>query len=190
MPRLARSAGARTSTSGQRGAISRPSARSWLCFARAREYASGWGREPRQAVRTARTRGRLIVAEILLHASALSADAFKPFGEVIEIEGRSSRWINDDTCRRFDGLAYIDVAERGGRPVLSVFEATPRSLPVQIRALERHPLSSQAFYPLEVRPFLVVVAEAGPTASAGHVQAFVSSGRQGVNYRRNTWHHP
>jgi ureidoglycolate lyase len=132
----------------------------------------------------------LIVAEILLHASALSADAFKPFGEVIEIDGRGSRWINDNTCRRFDELAHIDVAEGGGRPVLSVFEANPRSLPLPIRTLERHPLSSQAFYPLEARPFLVVVAEDGASALAGHLRAYVSSGRQGVNYRRNTWHHP
>jgi ureidoglycolate lyase len=130
------------------------------------------------------------MAEILLHASALSADAFKPFGEVIEIEGRGSRWINDNTCRRFDELAHIDVAEAGGRPVLSVFEANPRSLPLHIRTLERHPLSSQAFYPLEARPFLVVVAEDGASASAGQLRAYVSSGRQGVNYRRNTWHHP
>ena len=130
------------------------------------------------------------MAEILVHACALSAEAFEPFGEVIEIEGRGSRWINDDTCRRFDELAHIDVAEGGGRPVLSVFEANPRSLPLPIRALERHPLSSQAFYPLEARPFLVVVAEDGPSASAGQLRAFMSSGRQGVNYRRNTWHHP
>jgi ureidoglycolate lyase len=132
----------------------------------------------------------LVVQDLVVHAAALSADAFAPFGEVIEIEGRESRLINDGTCRRFDDLAHIDVAEGGGRPVLSVFEATPRSLPLKIVALERHPLSSQAFFPLEVRPFLVVVAESGRSGSAGRVHAFLSSGRQGVNYRRNTWHHP
>jgi ureidoglycolate lyase len=35
-----------------------------------------------------------------------------------------------------------------------------------------------------------VVAEDGPTAAAGQVRAYLSTGRQGVNYRRNTWHHP
>ena len=130
------------------------------------------------------------MADIVVQACALSAEAFAPFGDVIEIEGRDSRWINDHTCRRFDDLARIDVAEGGGRPVLSVFEANPQSLPLQIRMLERHPLSSQAFVPLGVRPFLVVVAEDGPSASAGQLRAYVSSGRQGVNYRRSTWHHP
>jgi len=131
----------------------------------------------------------LIVADIVVRVCPLSAEAFAPFGDVIEIEGRDSRWINDNTCRRFDDLTHIDVLQHGGRPVLSVFEANPRSLPLQIRTLERHPLSSQAFIPLQRGPFLVIVAEDGAAAS-GHVHAFLSSGLQGVNYRRNTWHHP
>jgi ureidoglycolate lyase len=130
------------------------------------------------------------VAEIILRATTLTAEAFRPFGDVIEIEGRRSRWINDNTCRRFDDLAAVDVAEAGGRPLISVFEATPRELPLQIRMLERHPLSSQAFHPLELRPFLIVVAEDGPAPVASRLRAYLSSGRQGVNYRRNTWHHP
>jgi ureidoglycolate lyase len=132
------------------------------------------------------------MADVLVYATPLRAEAFARFGDVIEIEGRESRWINDDTCRRFDDLAHIDVAEGGGRPLLSVFEANPQSLPLHIRKLERHPLSSQAFFPLEAQPFLVVVAAAGdgPSAPVGRLRAFLSSGRQGVNYRRNTWHHP
>lgn len=132
----------------------------------------------------------LVVAEITLRATALDAESFAAFGEVIETDGRESRWINDGTCRRFDALADVDVLEAGGRPLLSIFEAAPRSLPLRIRALERHPLSSQAFFPLQSRPFLVVVAAVGPQPIAGRIRVFVSSGRQGVNYRRNTWHHP
>jgi ureidoglycolate lyase len=128
------------------------------------------------------------MADLVVHASALSAEAFAPFGDVIEIEGRDSRWINENTCRRFDDLAHIDVAQDGGRPVLSMFEARARALPLRIGILERHPLSSQAFFPLERRPFLVVVAEDG-VSLAGRLRAFLSSGLQGVNYRRNTWHH-
>jgi ureidoglycolate lyase len=129
------------------------------------------------------------LARKILAATALSAEAFAPFGDVIEIEGRPSRSINEGTCRRFDDLARVDVAEAGGRPLISVFEASPRALPLEIRALERHPLSSQAFFPLETRPFLVVVAAAGPRPTADGLRAYLSSGHQGVNYRRNTWHH-
>lgn len=129
------------------------------------------------------------MTEIVLRASALTAEKFAPFGDVIEIEGRQSRWINDNTCRRFDDLAQVDVLESAGRPLISLFEASPRSLPLQVRALERHPLSSQAFYPLQAQPFLVVVAEDGASALAHRIRVYLSSGRQGVNYRRNTWHH-
>jgi ureidoglycolate lyase len=127
--------------------------------------------------------------EIRVLAQPLDAPGFAPFGDVIETDGRESRWINEGTCRRFDGLAHIDVLEGEGRPLLSVFEASPRALPLRIRELERHPLSSQAFMPLEPQPFLIVVAEDGARPMASRLHAYLSSGRQGVNFKRNTWHH-
>jgi len=60
---------------------------------------------------------------------------------------------------------------------------------LRVRALERHPRSSQAFFPLQARPFLIVVAADGPAPIAARIRVYLSSGRQGVNYRRNTWHH-
>jgi ureidoglycolate lyase len=56
--------------------------------------------------------------------------------------------------------------------------------------VERHPLSSQAFVPLSRLPFLVVVARPGDVPRADDLRAFVTNGRQGVNYARGTWHHP
>ena len=129
------------------------------------------------------------MADLVLHPEPLTATGFAPFGEVIEIEGRASRWINHGTCERFDDLARLDVCADGGRPAISIFRAAPRTLPLALRTLERHPLSSQAFYPLQPLPFLVVVAEPGPGPLRARVRAFLSSGRQGVNFRRNTWHH-
>ncbi|MGA8706472.1 MAG: ureidoglycolate lyase [Steroidobacteraceae bacterium] len=126
---------------------------------------------------------------IELHPEPLSGSAFAPFGDVIDIAGRAARWINDGTCERFDDLAQVDVSADGGRPLISIFRAAPRSLPFEIRSLERHPLSSQAFYPLQPQPFLIVVAQEGSGEMAARVRAFVSNGRQGVNFRRNTWHH-
>jgi len=126
----------------------------------------------------------------VLHASPLSAEAFAPFGEVLETEGRAFRWINAGTCKRYDDLAHIDVTANEGHPLVSVFEATPQPLPLHIRMLERHPLSSQAFVPLDGRRFLVVVARAAAWDCARDIHAFVTSGTQGVNLRRGTWHHP
>jgi ureidoglycolate lyase len=55
--------------------------------------------------------------------------------------------------------------------------------------MERHPLSSQAFIPLSATPFLIVVAPPG-TLGIESIRAFRSNGRQGINYRTGTWHHP
>jgi ureidoglycolate lyase len=124
-----------------------------------------------------------------LKVHSLTAAAFAPFGDVIEVTGHAPRWINDGTCERFDDLAHIDVAADGGRAQVSLFRAQPRSLPFAIEHLERHPLSSQAFYPLQPVPFLIVVAEPGAVPEGARLHAFMSSGEQGINFRRNTWHH-
>jgi ureidoglycolate lyase len=129
------------------------------------------------------------MADIILKAAPLTAAAFAPFGDVIEIAGRDSRPINEGTCERFDDVAQPDVLAAGGRPLVSIFKAAARRLPFHVKVLERHPLSSQAFIPLDGLPFLVVVAERGDAPLSGRIRAFRSSGSQGVNYRRNTWHH-
>ncbi len=44
--------------------------------------------------------------------------------------------------------------------------------------------------PLGDRPFLAVVAAPGEAPRPEDIRAFLSNGRQGVNYRRGVWHHP
>jgi ureidoglycolate lyase len=56
--------------------------------------------------------------------------------------------------------------------------------------LERHPLGSQLFMPLSADPFVVVVAPPAAVPDREAVRAFLTNGRQGVNYRRGAWHHP
>lgn len=125
---------------------------------------------------------------MLLKAERLTPEAFAPFGDVIQAQGHAPRLINEGTCERYDDLAPVDVLAEGGRPLISIFKAAPRALPFEVRVMERHPLSSQAFYPLDGAPFLVVVAESGSTGT-GRIHAFRAAGDQGVSYRRNTWHH-
>jgi len=129
------------------------------------------------------------MSELILYPVPLSAAAFAPFGDVIAMADHEATWINEGTSQRYNDLAEVDVQEAGGRPLISIFHALPRPLPLPIEVMERHPLSSQAFYPLERRAFLVVVAEEGLAPLARGLHAFLSSGDQGVNYRRNTWHH-
>ena len=118
----------------------------------------------------------------------LTPEAFAPFGDVVEAAGTAPIAINQGFAKRFNDLAAIDVAGEGGEPNISLFTANPRPVPIAIKLMERHPLGSQLFYPLQDRDWLVVVC-ADPHASDTY-RAFHATGRQGVNYRPNTWHHP
>lgn len=125
-----------------------------------------------------------------LEVAPLTAAVFAPFGDVIETQGRDHYTINEGTTERYHDLANIDVGEGDGQPLVSIFQATPRPVPITIKMMERHPLGSQAFMPLSVQPYLVVVAGPGDEVDAGTLKAFITNGRQGVNYAKNTWHHP
>ena len=120
----------------------------------------------------------------------LTRKAFAPFGDVIDSEGAEHFGINDGTAERYDDLARVDVAAEGGRPRISIFVAQPRPRPVAIQMLERHPLGSQAFMPLDGRDYLLVVAPPGPNVRSADVRAFRAAGSQGVNFHRGVWHHP
>ncbi len=117
----------------------------------------------------------------------LTAEAFAPFGEVIEAAGAPTMMINRGMCGRYNDLATLEFAGPGGRPAISVFEGKPYALPLTLEMVERHPLGSQAFLPMSEDPFLVVVAEDAGGAPA-RPRAFITEPRQGVNYRRGTWH--
>lgn len=120
----------------------------------------------------------------------LTRGLFAPFGDVIEAEGGQHFTINDGYAERYSDLATVDVGAQDGRIRVNIFHALPRTLPMSIRMVERHPLSSQAFVAMSGRPFLVVVAAPGKMPEVGDLHAFVTNGRQGVNYARGTWHHP
>ena len=128
----------------------------------------------------------------LLPALPLSAEAFAPFGQVIECAGHAGYAINEGSSQRFTDLAQLE-ADAEGRLALSIFRAEARQAPFALSCLERHPLGSQAFMPLHGQAFLVVVAEARPVSAEPapeSLRVFVSNGRQGINFRRGVWHHP
>lgn len=124
----------------------------------------------------------------LLPITPLTRDAFKPFGDVLEMEGAAHFTINQGFAERFDDLAGVDTAQEGGSTKVSIFLGQPRPQPIEIKLMERHPLGCQIFMPLQDRPWLVLVAE--DVHDYGSYRAFLATGRQGVNYARNVWHHP
>ncbi len=121
-----------------------------------------------------------------LTARPLTAEAFAPFGDVLEVTGSPDRMINAGRCGRFHDRARLDFGP-GGRAGISLFSSEIASWPVPVALLERHPEGSQAFVPMSQHPFLVVVApDAG--GAPGTPQAFVAAPGQAVNYLRGTWH--
>ena len=120
----------------------------------------------------------------------LTRAAFAPFGEVIETAGAEKRIINEGTTERFHALAHADVTAGAGKAIVSLFHANRRPFPFLVRMLERHPLGSQAFYPLTDHDWLVVTGLGDARPGPASIRCFRATGRQGVNYARNGWHHP
>jgi ureidoglycolate lyase len=128
--------------------------------------------------------------KITLRPEPLTAAGFAPFGEVIEAALDASRAMNDARFERFDELCTIDI-EAGGRVAVSIASCrTPSALPLRVDRVERHPLGSQAFVPLQPCKMVVVVAPPGDIVDATDLRAFVTRPRQGFNYHRGTWHMP
>lgn len=124
-----------------------------------------------------------------LPVQPLTREAFAPFGQVLAAEGAEHFTINGGNTERFHDLASLEPGT-GGRVIVSIFRGQPRPLPFAVTMMERHPLASQAFMPLDGRPYLVVVALPGAAPQAGELRAFLATGHQGVNYAPGVWHHP
>lgn len=118
-------------------------------------------------------------------ARPLTPAAFAPFGDVLAAEGAPDRLINQGFCGRYHDRARLDFGP-GGRAGISLFDARPRALPYRLEMVERHPEGSQAFVPMHGNPWLVTVAEPGPTP--GTIHAFLAAPGQAVNFHCGTWH--
>jgi ureidoglycolate lyase len=127
-----------------------------------------------------------------VRAAPLTADAFRPFGDVVSAGLSAGGVANQGTAQRYDRCAKLASTRAGATPNLAVFRSAPQPLPFTAKLLERHPCSSQAFLPMRCARLLVIVA---PTAKdgapdLGGLRAFVCGPGQGVNYHAGTWHHP
>lgn len=115
----------------------------------------------------------------------LTAEAFQPFGDVLDISGAPDRMINQGLCGRYHDRARLEFLD--GRAGVSLFNAEPRTLPYQLEMVERHPDGSQTFIPMTQKPFLVIVAP-DTAQGPGLPRAFRTAPGQAINFLRNTWH--
>lgn len=113
----------------------------------------------------------------------LTKEAFAPFGDVIDVPDSPGRTYYEDALGNLRPTAHASLS-------VSLKAETP-DRPLRSDYLERHEFSSQTFVPLDVERWLIVVA---PHAAAGGpdpsgMKAFIATGKQGVTYRPDTWHH-
>ena len=127
---------------------------------------------------------------LILTPEPLSAAAFAPFGDVIEVADVCNHYaINYGRTERYHDLAALDVLENAGKPTVSIFRSQPAQFPLRVEVMERHPLSSQAFIAMQRKPFLILVAPAGEQPQLAQLRLFEVGAEQGVNYHRGVWHH-
>lgn len=112
-----------------------------------------------------------------------------PYGEVIEAVKIRGNRMNDARFDRFDDLCDVDIVD-GNVAVSIACSRTASVLPHRIDMVERHPLGSQAFVPLSPCKMIIVVAPPGESVDPEDLRAFETNGKQGINYRRGTWHMP
>ena len=125
-----------------------------------------------------------------LRPQPLTRERFLPFGDVIESQATRRAAMNAERFERFDDLCGVDPGADGRVRVSIARCRIATKLPYRFDVVERHPLGSQAFVPLVPTRFVVVVAPPGEAVEPEDLRAFVTNGRQGVNYRPGTWHMP
>lgn len=118
-----------------------------------------------------------------LTVAAPTADAFARFGRFI--------LPPDQPGARID---LTDILATGGHPGLvaraHVNRVAPSALPLAVTRLEHHPRAWQAFMPLDVARYVVVVAgrRADGAPDPADVHAFLLPGTMGVAYAPGVWH--
>ncbi len=119
----------------------------------------------------------------------LTQAAFAPFGDVVEFAGSDFYPINNGMADRYHALAEVELDGEQARAIISLVASRQFDMPRQVDHLEYHPFGSQAFLPLDASPFIVVVSPAADKPDLAELRAFVTDGKQGINYRLGTWHH-
>jgi len=118
---------------------------------------------------------------LTLRLTPITREAFAPFGQLLDTPGEAPR---------IDQVAKLHNGRTGAQANMAVTRALPAALPFRVRALERHAFSSQAFLPLDVARYLVLVAPGKDDApDLAGLRAFVVPGTIGINYTAGSWHH-
>ena len=126
----------------------------------------------------------------VIKAKKITKKNFSKFGQLIDTSKKNPININDGYAKRFDNLINVDTSKKRGKAIVSIFNAKKRKFPMKIDMMEKHPLGSQAFIPMEDTKFLIFVAPKGDKPNIYKIQSFVVPRQTGINYKTGIWHFP
>ena len=123
-------------------------------------------------------------ARARIRARTLTAEAFAPYGQVLQGTG--------PVTERKEYASRMHNDRPHAQPNMTYMKVLPASGEVLVRGVERHPHSNQTFVPLNGTRHLVAVcpSDADGRPQVDRLEVFVASGAQAVNYDANVWHAP
>ena len=128
--------------------------------------------------------------EKIIKPIKISRSNFSAYGDLISTNDINPIDINAGYAKRFDNLANINTSKNNGNAIISIFKAFKRSFPMNIDMMEKHPLGSQAFIPMNETTFLVFVAPKGKIPNTKKIKSFIVPKQTGINYKPGIWHFP
>ncbi len=126
----------------------------------------------------------------IIKAKKITKKNFSKYGQLIDTSKKNPININDGYAKRFDNLINLNTSKKNGKAIVSIFKAKKRRFPMKIDMMEKHPLGSQAFIPMNDTKFLVFVAPRGDKPNINKIESFVVPRQTGVNYNAGIWHFP
>ena len=128
--------------------------------------------------------------KIIIKPKKITRKNFQKYGDLISVKKKKSININDGYAKRFDNLCRINTSSKKGKTIMSIFSAKKRKFPMNIKMMEKHPLGSQAFVPMNETTFLVFVAPKGKRPNTKKIESFIVPKQTGINYKPGIWHFP
>ena len=125
-----------------------------------------------------------------LQIKKISKDNFSRYGQLITTQNILSQKINEETTKSFYDLVDIEIYGEDKECRVNIFKSTKRIFPLEIDMLENHPLSSQAFIPLQKTNFIVVVAPFSEKPDINLIEAFHVFPEECINFKPKIWHFP
>ena len=127
---------------------------------------------------------------IFLRPKKINKNNFNNYGDLISVKEKKFKLINNNFAKKYENLANIQTSKNRGSTQINIFKSKARSFPIIIDMMEKHPLGTQAFFPINNCNFIVVVAPKYRIPKIDEIESFVVPKNTGINYNIGIWHYP